>query len=192
MDTKRIGLLAGVVGLLGALAQYVPLIVVDRLVESGFDGIVPTVGTAGQTVATYSYLIDIAGPLVTLVLAVGLGYAVGQRVAMDREYRRVTGAIALGSAAGVIVTGIPVLAGNVSPVTGFTVFVSLAALGSMLVSIALPVTIGALAGAAIAQFEATDPDSFRPTEDDGTDSETPAETTADSTDASRSQSQSTA
>lgn len=167
MNRKHIGILAGVVGIISLVVQYGFSIALENWSEGGFGGALPMIGTAGQTLATYNLLLDIVGPTVTLLLAVSLGYYIAQRVDIVQEYRHLVEAVAIGSAAGVTLAGAPILAG-ISSTTGdvFTLFLLAASLASMLVSVALLITVGALAGAALAYFRAVGKTPSRPTEAD--------------------------
>lgn len=188
MDTNRIGVIAGIVGVLGLAVQEGPSILAA---EYDIEEVVPMAGAPGETIIAYTLFANIVGLIVTVALAAALGYAVARRVDISREYRRVVTAIAIGSATGVIVAGAGLLASDVSTTNGWGPALLLAALGSMLVSVALLVTVGALAGAAIAHFRAIDDAPPRTTEDD-TDSDSPSETYSGSTgDSSRTRSQPT-
>ena len=51
----------------------------------------------GQTVLLYSHGATITGSLLLIVLVVGFGYYVGQRLDFGKEYRRLSKAVAAGT-----------------------------------------------------------------------------------------------
>lgn len=158
MENKRLGALAGVVGALGLAAQVLPDIVVSRWINGGtqFPAWAPTFGTVGQTMVVYRYVTGTAGPLVTLALAVGLGYYVGTRLDLARDYRRVLGAVFVGSTVGVGVAWAAILLryGNPAPTDAGDAFLLLAAFVQQFVTVALVAVVGTVAGAALGYFRA--------------------------------------
>lgn len=170
MDTKQLGVLAGIVGVLGLIVQHVPSYLLGRWIDGGFEGALPMMGTAGQTVVTYNLLVNIMTPFVVFALAVGLGYYVGQQVDMADEYRRVVGVIAIGSAVGGALAGTPfMLQGSITE--GTSTFLLLTSFVAMVAPVLLTITIGALAGGAISHFQTADDSPPGPTKA-GTDSQT--------------------
>lgn len=164
MDNRKIGALAGIVSALGLAVQYVPSIMLNRWITGGLGGAIPMVGTEGQTVTVYNLITESVGPLVTLLLALGLGYYVSRHLKMDQEYRRFGGAVAVGSL--VTITGLwAVLLYGVqsTPLDVSGVLVSLAVFVRMAVTGSLVITVGAFAGAALAHFQATEQTPPRPT-----------------------------
>lgn len=188
MDSYRVGALAGVVSVVSLLIQHVPEMLLSRWTREGFMGMVPMVGTAGQTVTTYTLLLGIIGPLTTLILAVGLGYYVAQQVAFSLEYRRVIIAIGAGSTVGVTLATAPILfIVTFSSLDAFSVFLAVLSLASALVSVALVVTVGAIAGAALTHFQIHQ---TPPAQQTDTDTTSQTGTHAESANSTTSQSQS--
>lgn len=66
-------------------------------------------GTVGETFTTYSILFGILGALAPVLLGLGLGYAVGQRIDVVAEYRRLVGSVGVGSTLGVALGGIVIV-----------------------------------------------------------------------------------
>lgn len=167
MEFKRAATMAGLVSVLGVVARYVPSVLLDRWVEGGLGGAVPTVGTTGETVTLYSLLTSSLGPLVTLALAVGLGYYVGRRLDLPREYRRFGGAVAVGSLLGVVGAWAVQMAVTPSgPTTAVSVSLNLLVLATLAVRVSLVVTVGVVAGAALSYFRAAERRPDRPTDAD--------------------------
>lgn len=174
MTFRRVGLLAGIVSVLGFVAQYVPSVLLQRWIDGGLGGGFPMLGTAGQTVTLYSLLVETVGPVVTLALAVGLGYRTGRRFDVANEYRRFGEAIAVGSLAGITaIWAVQQLAGQVVPTTAPAVALSLVVLGSLILRISLVVTVGIFAGVALSQFGATGEPPAGPTAEAGNPSSVP-------------------
>ncbi|WP_207592849.1 hypothetical protein [Halomontanus rarus] len=163
MDKKHVGGLSVVIGILGFVIQYAPPLIIGRLVDGGFEGMVPTIGTTGQTVTTYNLLSNIAQPLVLLVVAVSFGYSIAHRVDMAHNYRWVARTIALGSIGGVTLAGALVSSEiTVTSIDGFSLFLLLASYVAMLASIVPVITVGAFAGAALSHFQTDDETPSRP------------------------------
>lgn len=183
MDEKKIGTAAGAVGALSLLVQFVPGWSLSQWSASGFQQKLPVMfGTVGQTFTTYKYLIDTAGPLVTVLLGIGLGYYVGKRIDLRADYRRFLGVVGVGSAVGVVIlwAGIITFGRPLFPLDSGDVLLLALSFAKMLVTVTLVVTVGAFAGAALAQFRA---DGYRspgrPTPNN-TDAPSSAERTANS------------
>lgn len=176
MNSKRIGVVAGLVGILGVAIQSAPAIILGRWIDRGFEGTLPMIGSIGQTVTIYNDIGGFVGPLATLSMAVGLGWYVARRVNIATEYRRVGGALAIGSTLGVLIGGAPILFGiPETPSMTLTTGLILAAAGlRMLVEVALLTTIGAIAGAALVTFR-TDERPGTPTDADTSTSASPPE-----------------
>jgi hypothetical protein len=167
MENKRLGALAGVVGALALAAQTLPGMIVSRWIAAGprFPTWAPTFGTAGETAVVYRSLTETAGPLVTLALAVGLGYYVGRRLDLAREYRRFVGTVSIGSTIGVgIAWAALVWYGGTAPTGAGDALLLLATLAQQFVAVALVVAAGAIAGAALGYFRARDRRPRRPAE----------------------------
>lgn len=165
MNRRRIGALAAIVSVLGLVVQYVPSVVLDRWTTGGFEGVIPMVGTVGQTVVVYSLVADTAGPLVTLLLAVGLGYYASRRLDMGHEYRRFGGIVAVGSLFSVtVIWAVLMYAAQSTPMDATSVLVSLAVFVRMVVTVSLVITVGAFAGAALSPFQTNERTPVRPTD----------------------------
>ncbi|WP_137285506.1 hypothetical protein [Halorussus salinisoli] len=163
MDNRRVGVLAGVVSVLGLAIQHVPSVILDRWISGGFDGAMPMVGTAGQTVVVYNLVTESVGPLVTLLLALGLGYYVSRRLDMGHEYRRFGRAVAVSSLVSMVGVWAVLLYGVQStPLDVSGVLVSLAVFVRIVVTVSLVVTVGAFAGAALAHFRTNEETPTRP------------------------------
>ncbi|WP_140408845.1 hypothetical protein [Natronolimnobius baerhuensis] len=184
MNSKRLGVIAALIGSLGFGLQHGPSLLLENAAQDGFDGMLPSVGTTGQSLVVYNGVVGIVAPLVTVGVAVGSGYFAGNRLEIPRVYRAFVGAVAVGSSVGVLLISSallirPVLTSN----SGVEIVVALVPLASVVVSISLLVTIGALAGAAIAHFQQTTPDGDDPAVT-GSHSPSATSTNADSSDSS--------
>lgn len=165
MNSRRVGALAGIVSVLGLAIQHVPSVVLDRWISGGFEGGLPMVGTTGQTVTVYNLIIESLGPLVTLLLAFGLGYYVSRRLDMGHKYRRFGRAVAVGSLVSMVGVWAVLLYGVQStPLDASGMLVSLAVFVRIVVTISLVVTVGAFAGAALAHFRTNEEAPTRPTD----------------------------
>lgn len=165
MNSRRIGALAGVVSVLGLAIQHVPSVVLDRWISGGFEGGLPMVGTTGQTVTVYNLVTESVGPLVTLLLALGLGYYVSRRLNMGHEYRRLGRAVAVGSLVSMVGVWAVLLYGIQStPLDASGALMSLAVFVQIVVTVSLVVTVGAFAGAALAHFRTNKEIPARPTD----------------------------
>lgn len=164
MKTRRIAASAGLVGILGFVAQYVPSQLLHRWFQGGPTGDVPAIGTSGQTVVTYNLLFETVGPLVTVLLAVWFGYRVGDRLDLSLEYRRFVGAVAVGSLGSAVVVWVSTtLVGPIPPATPVSALIAVAVLVRLVATVSLVVTVGAFAGAALSHFRANEETSARPT-----------------------------
>ena len=179
MDRNRIGVLAGLVGVFGLVIQSVPDIILGRGIDRGFEGAIPMIGSVGQTVTVYNDMGRIVGPLVTLAMAVGLGLYVARRVDLSTEYRRVGGAIAIGSTIGVLVAAVPILLqmSGITSMNLITGIILVATVVRMLVEVALLITIGAIAGGAIVTFRTDEERPVTPTGADDSLSTSPSGST---------------
>ena len=169
MTRKRVGVLAAASTLLSALVQYVPSIVIHGWANEGFPTWLPTLDTPGTTVWLYTSINDVVAPLLTALLAIGVGYYAGRRVDVAREHRRFVGTVALGSVLSVV-AGLGLLgmagltASGMPTVDGMFVLQLLGLLLGGLVNLSLPVVLGVFAGAALAHFETGRMRPRRPTE----------------------------
>ncbi|WP_276256514.1 hypothetical protein [Halomontanus rarus] len=168
MQNKQIGVLAGIVGILSICVQYVPSIVLDIWI-GGESSVLPMIGTIGATTAIYNLVPRIVGPLFVYMLAVGLGYYLSTRIDIAQEYRRVGSMVAIGSSAPVAAAflGATILSISNGDFSSISITVVVLYIGSfivMFVSIAAPITVGALAGAAIASFRLANETPSQPTE----------------------------
>lgn len=182
MNSRRVGVLAGVVSILGLAIQHIPSVVLDRWISGGFEGGLPMVGTTGQTVTVYNLVTESVGPLVTLLLALGLGYYVSRRLDMGHEYRRFGRAVVVGSLVSMVGVWAVLLYGIQStPLDASGALVSLAVFVRIAVTVSLVVTVGAFAGAALAHFRMNEETPARPTDagTGGPSAETQNSTTGD-------------
>lgn len=173
-------MLAGAVGILSIVVQYVPSLILAGWTEGEWGSALPIIGTVGESVALYNLLANIVGPLMTLTLAVGLGYYLSSRIDIAHEYRRVGTLVTIRSTAPVATVflgeaAISASKGGFSSATWFSLVLLIVSFVSVLVSIIAPITVGALAGAAIASFRPVDKTPPRPTE---ADTNSPAESCA--------------
>jgi hypothetical protein len=155
MNSRRLGALAALVAALGAAAQYLPEPVLDGWFDTGFPRWVPMLETYGTTFLVYTYLAELLAPLLTLGLALALGYRVGRDVDLGTEYRRVVGAAGAGSGLVALVVAAWIVSGSTStgPFDAVDATIYLALTGRLLLDVAATVTAGVLAGAALAHFE---------------------------------------
>ena len=157
MDNRRIGVLAGIVSVLSLLAQIGPGMIVSGWINRGaqFPEWAPMFGTMGQTMVVYQQFTGTVGPLVTVGLALGLGYFIGKRVDLATNVRQFIGAVLIGSTLGLSV-GWAVAMFGFSSSTGtdaastFLVFVTFV---QQFVNITLIVVVGTIAGAALGYFQ---------------------------------------
>jgi hypothetical protein len=153
MESKRIAVLAGVVGVLSAVVKVVPGIVLGSLFEQGFPGWLPTFGTVGGTATLYSYGADIVGALLMVILAVGFGYYVNRRLDLSHEYRQFCGAVVAGTTVPLVVPWIIGIGAFVfGSFSGFSVLVTTAMVLRLFATVSLPVIVGIFAGAALGHF----------------------------------------
>ena len=189
MNDRRIGVLAGIVSVVGLVVNYVPSVVLNRWFHGGFDGAVPMVGTAGQTVVVYGHVVNSAASLVTLSLAIGLGYYAGRRLDVAAEYRRFGRIVAVGSLLSIAGIWVVLIGVRSTSMDAIGVLMNLAVLLRMAVTVSLPVTVGAFAGAALAHFRTNEKTPISPTDADAGDPSTVAEKSAtDNSDARSSES----
>ena len=159
------------------MGQYGSPYLLGKVRDTGFPDWAPVFGTVGQTVTVYSMVGGIVATLTVVCLALGVGYHVGRRVDVEREYRRVGGATVAGC---VLATTLVYAAWTLVTTTltfdAFTVFVVLGSFGRMLVGVGLVVTLGVVAGAALGHFESDENPPASPTAvDTGRDSQAPSE-----------------
>jgi hypothetical protein len=153
MNSRRIAVLAGVVGVLSTVVKVVPVVVLGGLFEQDLPEWLPTVGTLGQTVLLYNLGVDILGALVMIVLAVGVGYSVSQQLALTDEYQQFIGAIVAGTTVPLIVAWAGGIGGFlIGLFSGFELIVVTEIILRLFVTISLPVIVAVFAGAALAHF----------------------------------------
>lgn len=157
MNSRRFATLAGVIGVLGALATFVPGILLDSLfrprVTQGLPGWLPTFGTIGETATLYTYAADIVGPLSMMVLAVGFGYYAGRRIDLGDEYRGFFRAIVAGTTIPLVVAwGIGIGAFAVGVSSAFNAAIVTALVLLLFATVSLPVIVGIFAGTALTHF----------------------------------------
>lgn len=153
MNSRRIAVLSGVVGVLSTVGKVVPVIVLGGLFEQDLPGWLPTVGTLGQTVLLYTFGVDILGALLMIVLGVGVGYYVSQQLALTDEYQQFIGAVVAGTTIPLIVTwGGGLGSFLIGMVSGFELIVVTGMVLRLFATISLPVIVAVFAGAAFAHF----------------------------------------
>lgn len=153
MNSRRIAVLAGVIGVLSAVIKIVPALFLNFLFEQGTPGWFPTAGTLGQTVVLYTYGIDIVGALLMVVLSVGFGYYVGHHLDLSDEYRPFLGAVVAGTTVPLLVAwGVGLGAFSLRMADGFTILMVTGLLLRLFTTISLAVIVGGFAGAALAHF----------------------------------------
>lgn len=182
MNQKRIGAISAVVCVAAVAVTYVPEIVLERWTDSmAMPSWLPTFGTFGQTVTVYVSVIPIFTSLAFFGLAVWLGYREGDRVDLPTEYRGFIGAVAGGATVGLVVllTGAAVFLGSMGgTLDPFSAGLFVLAIARFVAEIGVPLTVGALAGAALAEFDSPGGNSTTPAreKDDASSSATVAET----------------
>lgn len=110
MDSRRISAVAAVATLLSLAGRWVPGWLLGRQIDGwtggGGPGVLPLLGSVGQTVSVYSNAVDVVEQLVPLAVGVALGVWLARRVASE-EHRGALRAVAVGSGA---VVAVPTLA----------------------------------------------------------------------------------
>lgn len=182
MNRIRIGAISAVVGVVAVVVTYVPEFALERWADSTtMPSWLPTFGTLGQTITVYMYVVPIFTSLALFGLAVWLGYREGGRIDLPSEYRGFLGAVAGGSTAGlvgllaVLAVFLGGIGGTLDPFgAGLLVLVIV----RFVAEIGLPLTVGALAGAALSELESRRGEDATPTpdEDDSASSAAVAET----------------
>jgi hypothetical protein len=180
MNSRKIGALAGGCTLAAVLVQYVPSYVLGSWMESGVPDVLPTFGTHGTTASVYLVASNVVGPLVTLTLALAVGYRLGRRVDVRREYRRLGKAAVAGCivaiVAGFLLTGLfteTTWTGQFGAVDAFLLAGSFL---TMVVQVGFEVALGIVAGAALGHFESDESPPASPTAvDTDRDSSAPSE-----------------
>ncbi|WP_157972323.1 hypothetical protein [Saliphagus sp. LR7] len=173
MDTKRLGAISGLFGILVWIVQFIPEAIFNHWTgSSGIPEGLPVIGSAGASATVYTQVSEALGPLGTLLIAIGFGYYIGRRIVVAREYHRFLVTIAIGSSLGIgLVLGGAFILPNPTTVT----FVVASALFfDAVVNVVLVLTVGAFAGAMIVHLQAFDPSSPGSTKTD-TPSPPPAE-----------------
>lgn len=164
MNTKRLGAISGLLGILVWIVQFIPEAIVNLWsTPSGLPEGLPMIGSAGVSATVYIQVSETLGPLGTLLIAIGFGYYLGRRVAIAREYRRVLATVAIGSSLGIglVLGGASIL----NPTTG-TLLVTAALFFNAIVNVVLVLPVGTFAGATIVHLQAFDPKSPGSTETD--------------------------
>ncbi|WP_132059242.1 hypothetical protein [Halorussus amylolyticus] len=183
MKPRRIGVLAGVISALGLVAQFAPSAIVTRWVNNGLEGAVPVIGTTGQSVAIYTLIVESAGPLSALLLAIGFGYYAARHLDVAREYRRFGAAVVVGSLVSVgSIWAVWLYVGQSMSPNANSVLLALLVLVRMIAEVSL-VVVGVFAGAALSHFRTNEKMPARPTDADTEESSVTRESTTDSADA---------
>ncbi|WP_049902432.1 hypothetical protein [Halococcus agarilyticus] len=165
MDSKRVAILAGVIGVLSAVVKTVPGILLDGSFEGGPPSWLPMFGTVGQSTILYIYGIDTVGALLMVALAVGFGYYASRQLDLRYEYRQFCGAVVAGTTIPLIVAWVVVAGAFVlGSFGGFSVLATTAMVLRLFATISLPVAVGVFAGAALTHFSKN---GYRPPESDG-------------------------
>jgi len=174
MDSKRIAVFAGVIGIVSTIAKFAPDILIDGLFVSSLPSWLPTYGTIGQTATLYIYGTDIVGALLPILLAVGFGYYAGQQLDLTHEHRRFSRAVVAGTTVPLIAAWIIGVGAFVFWASGvFNLIMGTAMLLRLFTAISLPVIVGTFAGAALAQFSKVE---HSPPEPDKTSTDTTSTT----------------
>ena len=162
-------MLSSAIGVLSAVIQAAPDLLMSRfgdvLIQHGPPGWLPTFDTVGQTVLLYSHGATITGSLLLIVLVVGFGYYVGQRLDLGKEYRRLSKAVAAGTTVPLVAawaTGVG--AAVIGVLSGFSVVLITVLVLRLFVAVSLPVVIGVFADAALAHFASIEYSSSHPDE----------------------------
>lgn len=102
MNARHVGILAAIIGVFGVALQYANTqargyVAPDSIPEWAF------ITTEGASALLYQHLILMTVAVLTIGVALVSGYVMGPRVDLPANYREVVGAIAIGSAIGVVV-----------------------------------------------------------------------------------------
>ena len=174
MDSKRVAVFAGVIGVLSAVVKIVPGILLGGLFEQGPPSWLPLFGTVGQTTTLYIYGTDIVGALLMVALAVGFGYYACRQFDLRYEYRQFFGAVVAGTTIPLVVMWIVVAGAFVlGSFGGFSILVTTALILRLFATISLPVAIGVFAGAALTHFSKKE---YTPPEPDKANADAPSPT----------------
>ena len=185
METKKLGITAALVGLVGLAIQvvieFVPAYLTDNLLEGPAPGWVPTFGTVGETVTIYNYISGAVGPVLILGLGLAFGYVLENRYDVLSEFRHFTRTVLMGSALSIILT--LVVLGSAGalisslPIDAGSLFLYFLVLSQFVAEVSLPLTIATLAGATLAHFGA---DNNRPPQPTDADSPSPSSANTES------------
>jgi hypothetical protein len=158
MDNKRIEILVGIVSALSLIAQIGPGVIVSGWINRGaqFPSWAPTFGTVGQTMVVYQQFTGTIGPLITVALALGLGYFIGKRVDLATNVRQFIGAVLIGSTVGLSVGWAVAIFGfsNLTVTDAASTFLVFVTFVQQFVNVALIVMVGTIAGATLGYFHA--------------------------------------
>lgn len=109
MNRRSISAIAAVATLLSVAGRWVPGWLLGQQIDGWTDGggsvILPLLGSVGQTVSVYSYVVDAIEQVVPLAVGVALGVWLARRVASE-ERRGALRAVAVGSTAVVVLPAI--------------------------------------------------------------------------------------
>ena len=155
MKRCETGVVAALVAVLFVLLSRATEILGGIVQRGDAPAVLPTLGTREETVAAYGAAVGILDQLLLAGIATGVGYALGRRIDLTREYRRFVVAVAIGSAAGVVLVGAAEqLLWGARSFGDPGVFVRVLEVASLTVRVALPITGYVCAGAALARLGA--------------------------------------
>lgn len=173
MDDRKLGAFAAVLGLIGMLIHYGAGLISTRLAPETLPAWA-VYGSTGTTIVTYMYLLEAAIVVLILLVAIGSGYYIGQQFDVANEYQKIIKIVAGCSAGGVIAGSIALLWSSLTSIGDpntaiygsqaremfiMDMVLPIVVVLQYLATVALVITVGVIAGAALAQFRKEDPSS---------------------------------
>ena len=153
MDRRRIAVLAGIVAIFSGVGKFAPNLLLGRAFEQVPPDWVPIFGTIGITTTLYTQAVEIFGALLMIVLAVGFGYYVTQRLELRYEYRQFIRAVTVGTTVPLIVVWVAGMGAFVLGIfDGITTVLLTALVLRSFATVSLPIIFSTFAGAALAYF----------------------------------------
>lgn len=149
MDKKGVGIITGVIAAGTVPLEFGALQIINRFVNEGW---LPVLETTGQTMTIYLYLSQALLFVLAFIGVAGLGYWIGTRLDVSREYGTVFGSFALGGSIGYLCGMILVgaffgtFSSEMGPLLGLSLVLMLTVVK------AIQFALVGLAGAALAQF----------------------------------------